>query len=75
MDLLNLAPDIQEEILFLPRTTVGRDGVSEGDVRRVAGEVGSPSSLVRKSGPREREEECLRRPWHMLQVCTEPTSV
>jgi len=25
MKLLNLAPDIQEEILFLPRTVKGRD--------------------------------------------------
>jgi len=35
MNLLNLAPDIQEEILFLPRTTKGRDAVGERDVRRI----------------------------------------
>ena len=35
MNLLNLAPDIQEEILFLPRTTSGRDPVSERQVRPV----------------------------------------
>ncbi len=36
MSLLNLAPDIQEEILFLPRTTTGRDPIMEKDVRPVA---------------------------------------
>jgi hypothetical protein len=35
MGLLNLAPDIQEEILFLPRTTEGRDVVHERQVREV----------------------------------------
>ncbi|RLS58206.1 MAG: hypothetical protein DWH91_02810 [Planctomycetota bacterium] len=34
--LLNLAPDIQEEVLFLPRTTEGRGEVKEKDVRRIA---------------------------------------
>ena len=33
MNLLNLAPGIQEEILFLPRTTQGRDVIGERDVR------------------------------------------
>jgi len=32
MDLLNLAPDIQNEILFLPRAT-GRDAVTERCLR------------------------------------------
>lgn len=36
MNLLNLAPDIQEEILFLPRTTKGRDPVGERDIRPIA---------------------------------------
>ena len=36
MNLLNLAPDIQEEILFLPRTTSGRDPISERQVRPIA---------------------------------------
>lgn len=36
MNLLNLAPEIQEEILFLPKTTQGRDPVVEQDLRRVA---------------------------------------
>jgi hypothetical protein len=35
MNLLNLAPDIQEEILVLPKTTTGRDPVSERGLRRV----------------------------------------
>ena len=35
MDLLNLAPDIQEEILFLPRVREGRDPVTERQIRLV----------------------------------------
>jgi hypothetical protein len=36
MNLLNLAPDIQEQILFLPPTVNGRDPVKEWMVRPVA---------------------------------------
>ena len=36
MVLLNLAPDIQEKILFLPRTERGRDVLKETDVRPIA---------------------------------------
>jgi len=36
MDLLGLAPDIQEALLFLPRTQSGRDAVTEHDLRPVA---------------------------------------
>jgi len=36
MNLLNLAPDIQEDILYLPRTESGRDPVGERQVRHVA---------------------------------------
>jgi hypothetical protein len=32
----NIAPDIQEEILFLPRTTKGRDAIKEADLRPIA---------------------------------------
>jgi hypothetical protein len=39
MDLLLLAPDIQEEILFLPRTEGGRDVVRECDLRGIVKEV------------------------------------
>ncbi|MCA9277407.1 MAG: hypothetical protein KDA29_15465 [Phycisphaerales bacterium] len=35
MNLLHLAPDIQEEILFLPQVVVGRDAVTERDVRHI----------------------------------------
>ena len=40
MNLLNLAPDIQEEILLLPRVEGERGTVSERQVRDVVGEVG-----------------------------------
>jgi len=36
MNLLNLAPDIQEAILFLPRTVKGRDQIREKEVRPIA---------------------------------------
>jgi len=36
MWLDNLAPDIQEEILFLPRTTQGRDSIKDADIRPIA---------------------------------------
>ena len=36
MNLLNLAPDIQEALLFLPRTLQGRDAISERDIRPIA---------------------------------------
>jgi len=38
MNLLHLAPDIQEAILFLPRTDRGFDPISERQVRRIAAE-------------------------------------
>ena len=37
MNLLNLAPDIQEEILFLPLTQRGRDVITERQLRPIAG--------------------------------------
>jgi hypothetical protein len=36
MNLLNLAPDIQEEILFLPKTQRARDLVTERRMRQIA---------------------------------------
>jgi hypothetical protein len=42
MNLLLLAPDVQEAILFLPRTTKGRDPVSERNLRRLTGIVQWP---------------------------------
>jgi len=35
MNLLHLAPDIQEAILFLPPVDHGRDPITERDLRRV----------------------------------------
>lgn len=36
MSLLNLVPDLQEQILLLPRTERGRDAVKETDIRPIA---------------------------------------
>jgi len=52
MKLLNLAPDIQEQVLFLPRTERGRDAVKETDVRPIA---------------RTRDWRTQRRMWAALQ--------
>jgi len=38
MGLLGLAPDIQEALLFLPRTQKGRDPITERDLRPIAAE-------------------------------------
>ena len=35
MNLLNLAPDIQEEILYLPSTVNGHDPIAERDLRPI----------------------------------------
>jgi hypothetical protein len=37
MNLLNLAPDIQEDILFLPLVESGRDPIREWQIRPIAG--------------------------------------
>jgi hypothetical protein len=39
MNLLNLAPDIQEDLLFLPKMMSGRDPVSERNLRRITAMV------------------------------------
>ncbi len=39
MNLMNLAPEIQEEILFLPRTMRGRDAINEHDIRAISKEI------------------------------------
>ena len=36
LNLLHLAPDIQEDILFLPCVATGRDPITERDIRPVA---------------------------------------
>lgn len=53
INLLNLAPAIQEEILFLPATKQGRDPISERDLR--------PICVV----PNWKEQKRL---WKQLQV-------
>jgi hypothetical protein len=45
MNLLLLAPDIQEAILGLPMSVMGRDAVTERDVRRLTAE---PSFLKQR---------------------------
>ena len=52
MNLLNLALDIQEDILFLPRTPSGREPVSERQMRHIA------------ATPDWRRQ---RRMWHVLR--------
>jgi hypothetical protein len=49
MNLLNLAPDIQEAILFLPTTKAGRDPISERRLRNVTAVA---------SWPRQRKAWC-----------------
>ena len=39
LTLLNLAPNIQEELMFLPRTIKGRGEIIEKDVRQIAMEL------------------------------------
>jgi hypothetical protein len=39
LNLLHLAPDILEELLFLPRVMAGRDPIHEKMLRRVCGEL------------------------------------
>lgn len=39
MNLLHLAPDIQEEILNLPHVTSGRDSVTERHLRKIVSET------------------------------------
>jgi len=39
MNLLHLAPDIQEAVLGLPPVTTGRDPITERDLRPIAAEV------------------------------------
>ena len=54
MNLLNLAPDIQEAILFLPRVESGRDPVGERELRRVAAKA--------EWGKQRRKWKCVRSP-------------
>jgi hypothetical protein len=56
MNLLHLAPGIQEELLFLPRVTGGRDPITERGVRAIAREVdwGRQREMWEKIKPRGR---------------------
>lgn len=47
MNLLLLAPDIQEQILFLPPIASGRDPVTERDIRPVVSEMSWPSQRIK----------------------------
>ena len=47
MSLLHLAPDIQEQVLFLPLTERGRDGISERDLRSIAAQRSWPRQRAR----------------------------
>ena len=51
MNLLHLAPDLQEEILFLPATERGRDAIPEKQVRPIAAVLdwGKQRQLWRKT--------------------------
>jgi len=40
MNLTLLAPEIQEEILFLPRIIIGNDPIAERNIRHIASEPG-----------------------------------
>ena len=50
MNLLHLAPDIQEAILFMPLVVSGCDPVNERMLRAVAGEIGWESRLIASNG-------------------------
>lgn len=43
MNLLHLAPDIQEKILFMPRVTEGHDPIAERHLRPIAAEIHWPA--------------------------------
>jgi hypothetical protein len=51
-NLLSLAPDIQEAVLFLPATEEGRDAVTERELRPIAAEAdwGRQRQLWQKHG-------------------------
>jgi len=47
MNLLHLAPEIQEEILFLERVRVGKDPITERDMRVVTAELDWDSQRIK----------------------------
>lgn len=54
MNLLHLAPDIQEEILHLPPVAKGRDPINEHDLRPISGEVLWDRQRIRWAAFRDR---------------------
>ena len=50
MNLLALAPEIQEELLFMERAGVGREEVTERSLRELLGEVSWAAQRVRWPG-------------------------
>jgi hypothetical protein len=78
MNLLNLAPDIQEAILFLPRTTCGRDPIHLRQLQPIASTIDwrkqralwqmlttpacSFATLAARMDQRPEERSCLSRP-------------
>jgi hypothetical protein len=60
MNLLLLAPDIQEEILHLPRTVVGRDPIRETHLRPIVqvAEWGKQRRMWRKLRSQTAASEC-----------------
>jgi hypothetical protein len=54
MNLLNLAPDIQEALLFLPVVEVGRDPVREWEVRLMVVEPMWPAQRAKWASYDER---------------------
>jgi hypothetical protein len=60
MNLLNLAPDIQEQILFLEPTVKGRDTIKEWQVRPIAASL---------------EWSRQRRMWRSVQPSPEESSL
>lgn len=52
MNLLHLAPDIQEKVLHLPRVMDGRDPITERHMRQIANHIGWISQRVAWDGIR-----------------------
>jgi len=46
MNLLLLAPDIQEDLLFLPAVSTGPDPITERDLRPVVAQIGWPQQRL-----------------------------
>ena len=61
LNLLWLAPDIQERLLWLPPLTKGREVITEKSLRRLAGELdwGGSGRSFKNSSP----TALARRPW------------